>query len=52
MQDKELYEKLLGLKAPWKVETVDLQMAEWFDKHHKKFSAEFGWWDKEIERQG
>ncbi len=28
MQDKELYEKLFGLKAPWKVEKVDLRMEE------------------------
>jgi transposase len=28
MQDKELYEKLLGLKAPWQVSKVDLQMQE------------------------
>ncbi|MCX7025258.1 MAG: ISL3 family transposase [Spirochaetes bacterium] len=28
MQDKELYEQLLGLKAPWRVSAVDLQMAE------------------------
>lgn len=26
MQDKELYEKLLGLEAPWVVESVELQM--------------------------
>jgi transposase len=26
MQDKELYEKLLGLNAPWKVESVDLRV--------------------------
>ena len=28
MQDKELYEKLLGLKAPWRVSDVDLRMDE------------------------
>jgi transposase len=28
MQDKELYEKLLGLKAPWFVSDVDLRMEE------------------------
>ncbi len=28
MQDKELYEKLLGLKAPWQVSDVDLRMEE------------------------
>jgi len=28
MQDKELYEKILGLKPPWYVEDVELQMAE------------------------
>lgn len=28
MQDKELYEKLLGLESPWFVSTVDLQMEE------------------------
>jgi transposase len=28
MQDKELYEKLLGLKAPWFVSEVDLRMEE------------------------
>ena len=28
MQDKELYEKLFGLKRPWKVEKVDLRMEE------------------------
>jgi len=28
MQDKELYEKLLGLSAPWTVQEVDLQMKE------------------------
>jgi transposase len=28
MQDKELYEKLLGLKAPWMVSDVDLRMME------------------------
>jgi len=28
MQDKELYEKLLGLKAPWHVSDVDLRMEE------------------------
>jgi transposase len=28
MQDKELYEKLLGLKAPWRVNDVDLRMEE------------------------
>lgn len=28
MQDKELYEKLLGLKAPWTVSDVDLRMEE------------------------
>ena len=28
MQDKELYEKLLGLKAPWHVCDVDLRMEE------------------------
>lgn len=28
MQDKELYEKLLGLKAPWRVSDVDLRMEE------------------------
>lgn len=28
MQDKELYEKLLGLKEPWVVTDVDLQVAE------------------------
>lgn len=28
MQDKELYEKLLGLKAPWYVSAVDLRMDE------------------------
>ena len=28
MQDKELYEKLLGLSAPWSVQEVDLQMKE------------------------
>lgn len=28
MQDKELYEQLLGLKAPWKVSSVDLQIEE------------------------
>jgi len=27
MQDKELYEKLLGLTAPWSVQEVDLQMS-------------------------
>jgi transposase len=28
MQDKELYEKLLGLKTPWHVSEVDLRMEE------------------------
>ncbi len=28
MQDKELYEKILGLEAPWRVEKVDLEMEE------------------------
>ena len=28
MQDKELYEQLLGLKAPWKVSSVDLRIEE------------------------
>jgi len=28
MQDKELYEKLLGLTAPWSVREVDLKMTE------------------------
>lgn len=28
MQDKELYEKLLGLRAPWRVGDVDLRMEE------------------------
>ncbi len=28
MQDKELYEQLLGLKAPWKVSVVDLRIEE------------------------
>jgi transposase len=28
MQDKELYEKLLGLSAPWSVQEVDLQVKE------------------------
>lgn len=28
MQDKELYERLLGLKAPWSVREVDLRMEE------------------------
>jgi transposase len=28
MQDRELYEKLLGLKAPWIVTDVNLQVAE------------------------
>lgn len=28
MQDKELYEKLLGLKAPWRVCDVDLRIEE------------------------
>ncbi len=28
MQDKELYEKLLGIKAPWIVSEVDLRMEE------------------------
>lgn len=28
MQDKELYEKLLGLEAPWHVSNVDLQMED------------------------
>lgn len=28
MQDKELYEKILGLKAPWFVSAVDLRMEE------------------------
>ena len=28
MQDKELYEKLPGLTAPWSVQDVDLQMKE------------------------
>src|SRR5208283_2068914 len=28
MQDKELYEKLLGLKSPWRVSDVDLRMDE------------------------
>lgn len=28
MQDKELYERLLGIKAPWKVGDVDLRMME------------------------
>lgn len=28
MQDKELYEKLLGLSAPWSVREVDLQIEE------------------------
>jgi len=28
MQDKELYEKLFGLKAPWRVSDVDLRMEE------------------------
>lgn len=28
MQDKELYEKLLGLKTPWVVNDVDLQLQE------------------------
>jgi transposase len=28
MQDKELYEKLLGLRAPWYVSDVDLRMEE------------------------
>lgn len=28
MQDKELYEKLFGLKAPWHVSDVDLRMEE------------------------
>jgi hypothetical protein len=28
MQDKELYEKLLGLTAPWSVQEVDLQIKE------------------------
>lgn len=28
MQDKELYEKLLGLKSPWHVHDVDLRMEE------------------------
>jgi transposase len=28
MQDKELYEKLLGLKAPWRVGDADLRMEE------------------------
>ena len=28
MQDKELYEQILGLKAPWKVSLVDLRIEE------------------------
>ena len=28
MQDKELYEKLLGLTAPWSVQEVNLQIKE------------------------
>jgi hypothetical protein len=28
MQDKELYEQILGLKAPWHVSDVDLRMEE------------------------
>jgi len=28
MQNKELYEKLPGLTAPWSVQEVDLQMKE------------------------
>ncbi len=28
MQDKELYERILGLKTPWKVEKIDLRMDE------------------------
>jgi hypothetical protein len=28
MQEKELHEKLLGLKAPWFVSEVDLRMEE------------------------
>lgn len=28
MQDKELYEQILGLKAPWKVSKVDLRIEE------------------------
>lgn len=28
MQDKELYERLLGIKSPWKVGDVDLRMME------------------------
>jgi hypothetical protein len=28
MQDKELYENILGLKKPWSVTEVDLQMLE------------------------
>jgi transposase len=28
MQDQELYEKLLGLKAPWTLTDVDLQVTE------------------------
>jgi transposase len=28
MQDKELYEQLLGLNGPWKVESVDLRIEE------------------------
>ena len=30
----------------------DNDISEWFDKNHKKFPAEFGWWDEEIEGQG
>ena len=33
MQDKELYEKLLGLSAPWSVQEVDLQIKEMVITH-------------------